>query len=201
MSSYEAVNVYRQDEDEARQSRRHSNTRSLSRINEQQAGHTSTVTTTAVYTYYYDKSEKEVYKTKICGQRPTLKSYKDLMPKKGSQFKRSVFFCNGHHDVRLFIAAPFHFSNRFFFKTTDESGTNVFLEELFNDNDPLPLFEQKVMGVVTTNALQHPCDNGGECTIALYTYVNELPYRTKIPGRNVTLRQFIDFMPKAGNFR
>ncbi|XP_022905117.1 axin isoform X2 [Onthophagus taurus] len=44
--------------------------------------------------------------------------------------------------------------------------------------------------------------NPEDITIVVYSFYDEkVPYRTKIPGRQITLRQFKDFLPKKGNFR
>lgn len=41
-----------------------------------------------------------------------------------------------------------------------------------------------------------------ESTVAVYTYLDEdLPYRSKLPGSQPTLRQFKEYLPKKGNFR
>ncbi|XP_043278871.1 axin isoform X2 [Venturia canescens] len=42
----------------------------------------------------------------------------------------------------------------------------------------------------------------GDFTTAVFTFCDEpLAYRTKIPGRNVTLKQFKEYLPKKGNYR
>jgi hypothetical protein len=45
----------------------------------------------------------------------------------------------------------------------------------------------------------------GEVTVAVYTFSHErgepMPYRVKIPARQVTLRYVKDFLPKKGAFR
>lgn len=42
----------------------------------------------------------------------------------------------------------------------------------------------------------------GEFTTAVFSFCDdELPYRIKIPGRNVTLKQFKEYLPKKGNYR
>lgn len=41
-----------------------------------------------------------------------------------------------------------------------------------------------------------------EYTTAVYTFCDEdLPYRSKIPGTQPTLRLFKDYLPKKGSFR
>lgn len=41
-----------------------------------------------------------------------------------------------------------------------------------------------------------------EVTMAVFTFCDEqFPYRTKIPGTQVTLRQFKEYLPKKGNYR
>ncbi|XP_065370738.1 axin isoform X2 [Calliphora vicina] len=77
-------------------------------------------TTTVVFSFC---DEEYPYRTKIPGTQPTLKQFKDYLPKKG------------------------HF--RFFFKThCEDPDSPVIQEEIVNDNDILPLFEGKVMGLV-----------------------------------------------------
>lgn len=108
----------------------------------------------------------------------------------------------GIYGGQLFsIIYSLYLLDRFFFKTVEENSDNAINEELFNDNDILPLFDGKVMCFATSNALQSTHELGNDYTVALYAYANETVYRTKIPGRNISLRQFIDYLPKAGNFR
>lgn len=39
-------------------------------------------------------------------------------------------------------------------------------------------------------------------TFAVYTFGDEkIPYRTKIPGKRLTLKHFKEYLPKKGNFR
>lgn len=41
-----------------------------------------------------------------------------------------------------------------------------------------------------------------ECTTVVFTFCDEqFPYRTKIPGKKPTLKQFKDYLPKKGSFR
>ena len=41
-----------------------------------------------------------------------------------------------------------------------------------------------------------------ECTVVMFTFGEEpVPYRSKISGRTVTLRQFKDILPKKGNYK
>ncbi|XP_055608556.1 axin isoform X2 [Uranotaenia lowii] len=73
----------------------------------------------------YSFCDEEVpYRIKIPGSHPpTLKQFKDYLPKKGNY--------------------------RFFFKTRcDDMDSPVIQEEINNDNEMLPLFEGKVMGTV-----------------------------------------------------
>ncbi|XP_075147071.1 protein axin isoform X1 [Haematobia irritans] len=77
-------------------------------------------TTTVVFSFC---DEEYPYRTKIPGTQPTLKQFKDYLPKKGNF--------------------------RFFFKThCEDPDSPVIQEEIVNDNDILPLFEGKVMGLV-----------------------------------------------------
>ncbi|XP_067615996.1 axin-like isoform X1 [Eurosta solidaginis] len=77
-------------------------------------------TTTVVFSFC---DEEYPYRTKIPGSEPTLKQFKDYLPKKGNF--------------------------RFFFKThCEDPESPVIQEEIVNDSDILPLFEGKVMGLV-----------------------------------------------------
>lgn len=41
-----------------------------------------------------------------------------------------------------------------------------------------------------------------ECTTVVFSFCDEqFPYRTKIPGKMPTLKQFKDYLPKKGSFR
>lgn len=76
--------------------------------------------TTVVFSFC---DEEFPYRTKIPGNLPTLKQFKDYLPKKGNF--------------------------RFFFKThCEDPDCPVIQEEIVNDYDILPLFEGKVMGLV-----------------------------------------------------
>ncbi|XP_020715291.1 axin isoform X1 [Ceratitis capitata] len=76
--------------------------------------------TTVVFSFC---DEEYPYRTKIPGSQPTLKQFKDYLPKKGNF--------------------------RFFFKThCEDPESPVIQEEIVNDGDILPLFEGKVMGLV-----------------------------------------------------
>lgn len=53
-----------------------------------------------------------------------------------------------------------------------------------------------------TNSLPRPREQNEEFTSVLYSFCEEsLKYRMKIPGRQPTLKQFIEQLPKKGNFR
>ncbi|XP_058447215.1 axin isoform X2 [Malaya genurostris] len=83
----------------------------------------SSVTEFTVVVYLFC-DEEVPYRIKIPGTHPpTLKQFKDYLPKKGNY--------------------------RFFFKTRcDDLDSPVIQEEINNDNEVLPLFEGKVMGTV-----------------------------------------------------
>ncbi|XP_055550242.1 axin isoform X1 [Wyeomyia smithii] len=83
----------------------------------------STATEFTVVVYLFC-DEEVPYRIKIPGSHPpTLKQFKDYLPKKGNY--------------------------RFFFKTRcDDLDSPVIQEEISNDNEVLPLFEGKVMGTV-----------------------------------------------------
>ncbi|XP_070498680.1 axin isoform X2 [Chironomus tepperi] len=78
-------------------------------------------TTTVVYSFC---DEDVPYRIKIPGKSPlTLKQFKDFLPKKGNY--------------------------RFFFKTRcDDDDNPIIQEEILNDTDVLPLFDDKVMATV-----------------------------------------------------
>lgn len=78
-------------------------------------------TTTVVYSFC---DEDVPYRIKIPGKSPlTLKQFKDFLPKKGNY--------------------------RFFFKTRcDDEDNPIIQEEIMNDSDVLPLFDDKVMATV-----------------------------------------------------
>ncbi|XP_037039635.1 axin isoform X2 [Bradysia coprophila] len=102
-------------EDESRRSRRHSQhppqPRQMAALSE---------STIAVYTYL---DEELPYRSKLPGLQPTLRLFKEYLPKKGNF--------------------------RFFFKTTcDDSENPIIQEEIVNEDEILPLFEGKVMGLV-----------------------------------------------------
>lgn len=41
-----------------------------------------------------------------------------------------------------------------------------------------------------------------DCTTAVFSFCDEnVPYRVKIPGHNVTLKQFKEYLPKRGSYR
>jgi axin 1 len=45
-------------------------------------------------------------------------------------------------------------------------------------------------------------DAGVDFTTVVFSFCDEkVPYRTKIPGYNVTLKQFKDVLPKKGSYR
>ncbi|XP_063916138.1 axin isoform X2 [Zophobas morio] len=49
---------------------------------------------------------------------------------------------------------------------------------------------------------QRPSLSTEEMTTAVFSFDDEqLPYRSKIPGSQITLRQFKDYLPKKGNYR
>lgn len=52
---------------------------------------------------------------------------------------------------------------------------------------PLPVTTSAIIDDVTT-VVFHFCEE-------------QFPYRTKIPGTHVTLRQFKEYLPKKGNYR
>jgi axin 1 len=46
------------------------------------------------------------------------------------------------------------------------------------------------------------CVESSEYTTVVFSFCDEqFPYRTKIPGRSVTLRQFKEYLPKRGSYR
>jgi axin 1 len=46
------------------------------------------------------------------------------------------------------------------------------------------------------------CMESSDFTTVVFSFCDEqFPYRTKIPGRSVTLRQFKEYLPKKGSYR
>lgn len=53
-----------------------------------------------------------------------------------------------------------------------------------------------------TNSLPRFLDSTEEFTYAVYTIGDdEIPFRIKLKGKNITLKQFKDSIPKKGNFK
>ncbi|KAL6425514.1 hypothetical protein ACFW04_009583 [Cataglyphis niger] len=52
------------------------------------------------------------------------------------------------------------------------------------------------------STLRKPKQDTGDFTIVVFSFCDEqFPYRTKIPGHNVTLKQFKEYLPKKGSYR
>ncbi|XP_020287994.1 axin isoform X2 [Pseudomyrmex gracilis] len=52
------------------------------------------------------------------------------------------------------------------------------------------------------STLRKPKQDAGDFTTVVFNFCDEqFPYRTKIPGRNVTLKQFKEYLPKKGSYR
>jgi len=52
------------------------------------------------------------------------------------------------------------------------------------------------------STLRKPKQDTGDFTIVVFSFCDEqFPYRTKIPGHNVTLKQFKEYLPKKGTYR
>lgn len=52
------------------------------------------------------------------------------------------------------------------------------------------------------STLRKPKQDAGDFTIVVFSFCDEqFPYRTKIPGHNVTLKQFKEYLPKKGSYR
>lgn len=70
---------------------------------------------------------------------------------------------------------------------------------------PLPVHQSNFMPTSSshhTNSLPRMHDSGDEYTFVVYTFGDEkIPYRTKIPGKRLTLKHFKDNLPKKGNYR
>lgn len=100
-------------------------------------------TTTVVFSFC---DEEYPYRTKIPGTQPTLKQFKDYLPKKGHfRLHLACLQIKIATNYLMFIS----FVYRFFFKThCEDPDSPVIQEEIVNDNDILPLFEGKVMGLV-----------------------------------------------------
>lgn len=97
--------------------------------------------TIAVYSFC---DEDVPYRIKLPGNTPpTLKQFKDNLPKKGN------YRYNPHYESKFIYYNRKFFFFRFFFKTRcDDIDSPVIQEEINNDSDVLPFFEGKVMGTV-----------------------------------------------------
>lgn len=52
------------------------------------------------------------------------------------------------------------------------------------------------------STLRKPKQDAGDFTIVVFSFCDEqFSYRTKIPGHNVTLKQFKEYLPKKGSYR
>ncbi|XP_012226982.1 axin isoform X2 [Linepithema humile] len=52
------------------------------------------------------------------------------------------------------------------------------------------------------STLRKPKQDTGDFTTVVFSFCDEqFPYRTKIPGHNVTLKQFKEYLPKKGSYR
>lgn len=52
------------------------------------------------------------------------------------------------------------------------------------------------------STLRKPKQDTGHFTTVVFSFCDEqFPYRTKIPGHNVTLKQFKEYLPKKGSYR
>lgn len=91
---------------------------------------------------FYSFCDGEVpYLIKIPTKKPTLKQFKDYLPKKGNYRLVAKFY--------FFFQVFKDFVLRYFFKTKcDDVDNPVIQEEMCNDSDILPMYEGKVMATV-----------------------------------------------------
>lgn len=52
-----------------------------------------------------------------------------------------------------------------------------------------------------TNSLPRMHESQDEYILVMYKFSDDIPYRTKIPGKRLTLKHFKEYSPKKGNFR
>lgn len=71
-----------------------------------------------------------------------------------------------------------------------------------NKHFPEPVSQSSQSTLRKSGRGQRPSTTVEEVTTVVFTFCDEqFPYRTKIPGTQVTLRQFKEYLPKKGNYR
>lgn len=101
---------------------------------------------TVIMYMYLD--EEFPYRSKLPGLQPTLRQFKEYLPKKGN-FRWVCLSCGcGTMSQCASHANPITFV-RFFFKTAcDDPENPVIQEEVVNDDDVLPQYKGKIVGLV-----------------------------------------------------
>ncbi|XP_011330772.1 axin-1 isoform X2 [Ooceraea biroi] len=65
-----------------------------------------------------------------------------------------------------------------------------------------PVSQSQLYFQSNESTLRKPKQEAGDFTTVVFSFCDEqFPYRTKIPGHNVTLKQFKEYLPKKGSYR
>ncbi|KAI4492575.1 hypothetical protein M0804_002366 [Polistes exclamans] len=65
-----------------------------------------------------------------------------------------------------------------------------------------PIVQSQCCNQSNQSTLKKTKQDAGDFTTVVFSFCDEqFPYRTKIPGRNVTLKQFKEYLPKKGSYR
>lgn len=65
-----------------------------------------------------------------------------------------------------------------------------------------PTVQSQCCNQSNQSTLKKTRQDAGDFTTVVFSFCDEqFPYRTKIPGRNVTLKQFKEYLPKKGSYR
>lgn len=106
--------------------------------------------TVAMYTYL---DEDLPYRSKLPSLQPTLRQFKEYLPKKGNfrcvLYTETLYPLDKYERMGETVNNFGAFFRRFFFRTTcEDPDSPIIQEEVVNDDEILPLFEGKVMGLV-----------------------------------------------------
>jgi axin 1 len=82
----------------------------------------------------------------------------------------------------------------------------MLLDDLFcrSSNKYYPEISQSGQSTLrkTTKGQRPTLPPSEDVTVVVFSFCDEqFPYRTKIPGSQITLRQFKEYLPKKGNYR
>lgn len=65
-----------------------------------------------------------------------------------------------------------------------------------------PTVQSQCCNQSNQSTLKKTRQDAGDFTTVVFSFCDEqFPYRTKIPGHNVTLKQFKEYLPKKGSYR